>query len=88
MNLGKEDEYNEFKESMSQLDKGLKSVTAMLNRHGEATVYFGVADNGDDVGHGQERGKTADDFASDRAPSLGNLEELVHLALSLQVVRI
>lgn len=50
MNLGKEDEYNEFKESIGQLDKGLKSITSMLNRHGEATVYFGVADNGDVCG--------------------------------------
>ena len=36
MNLGKEDEHQEFKESLSQLNKGLKSITAMLNRHGEA----------------------------------------------------
>ena len=50
MNLGKEDEFQEFKESLGQLDKGLKSITAMLNRHGEATVYFGVADNGDVCG--------------------------------------
>lgn len=46
MNLGKEDEYQEFKEGMGQLDKGLKSLTAMLNRHGRATVYYGVNDNG------------------------------------------
>lgn len=47
MNLGKEDEYQEFKEGLGQLDKGLKSITAMLNRHGRATLYFGVKDNGD-----------------------------------------
>lgn len=50
MNLGKEDEYTEFKESLGQLDKGLKSITAMLNRHGEANLYFGVSDNGDVCG--------------------------------------
>ena len=50
MNLGKEDEYQEFKESLGQLDKGLKSITAMLNRHGEATVYFGVDDDGNVCG--------------------------------------
>lgn len=50
MNLGKENEYQEFKESLGQLDKGLKSITAMLNRHGKATVYFGVTDNGDVCG--------------------------------------
>lgn len=46
MNLGTENEYQEFKTSLGQLDKGLKSLSAMLNRHGRATVYFGVDDNG------------------------------------------
>ena len=50
MNLGIEDEYTEYKESLSQLDKGLKSLTAMLNKHGEGNVYFGVSDNGDVCG--------------------------------------
>ena len=50
MNLGIEDETQEFKESLGQLDKGLRSITAMLNRHGKATVYFGVLDNGDVCG--------------------------------------
>jgi predicted HTH transcriptional regulator len=50
MNVGKESEYQEFKESLGQLDKGLKSISAMLNKHGEATVYFGVKDNGDVCG--------------------------------------
>ena len=47
MNLGKENEKVEFKESLSQLDKGLKSLTAMLNRNGSGTVFFGVDDDGD-----------------------------------------
>ena len=46
MNIGQENEFQEFKESLAQLDKGLKSLTAMLNRHGTGTVYFGVDDNG------------------------------------------
>ena len=46
MNLGYENEKQEFKESLSQLDKGLKSLSAMLNRGAEGTVYFGVDDNG------------------------------------------
>lgn len=50
MNLGHESEYQEFKESLAQLDKGLKSITAMLNKHGEAAVYYGVNDNGDICG--------------------------------------
>ena len=50
MNLGKENEYQEIKESLSQLDKGLKSITSMLNKHGQATVYYGVDDNGNVCG--------------------------------------
>lgn len=50
MNLGIEDEFQEFKEGLGQLDKGLKSLTSMLNKHGKGTVYFGVNDNGDVVG--------------------------------------
>lgn len=50
MNLGREDEFWEFKESLGQLDKGLKSIVAMLNRHNAAIVYFGVDDNGNVVG--------------------------------------
>lgn len=46
MNLGIENERQEFKESLTQLDKGLKSLTAMLNRNTEGTVYFGVDDSG------------------------------------------
>ncbi len=50
MNLGNENEYQEFKEGLGQLDRGLKSVTSMLNKHGKATVYFGVDDNGEVCG--------------------------------------
>ncbi|MDO4842512.1 MAG: ATP-binding protein, partial [Phoenicibacter congonensis] len=50
MNLGIENEYQEFKAGLGQLDKGLKSLAAMLNKHGQAAVYFGVDDNGDVCG--------------------------------------
>lgn len=46
MNLGQENENQEFKQSLSQLDKGIKSLTAMLNRNQKGIVYFGVDDNG------------------------------------------
>ncbi len=46
MNLGQENEQQEFKLSLSQLDKGLRSLSAMLNRGAEGTVYFGVDDDG------------------------------------------
>ena len=50
MNIGKENEYTEFKESLIQLDKGLRSITSMLNKHGTGSVYFGVDDNGNVIG--------------------------------------
>lgn len=42
MDPGRKNEYQEFTESVAQLDKGLRSITAMLNKHDEATVYLGV----------------------------------------------
>ena len=50
MNVGEENEFNEFKESLAQLDKGLKSMTAMLNKHGRGKVFFGVDDDGNVIG--------------------------------------
>ena len=42
MNLGKESEKQEFKSGLGQLDRGLKSLSAMLNRKNEGNVYFDV----------------------------------------------
>ena len=50
MNLGRENETVEFKESMSHLDKAILSLTAMLNRRNQGTVYIGVDDGGEVVG--------------------------------------
>ena len=50
MNLGLESEKIEFKKSTSELVEGIISLSAMLNKHGEGTVYFGVKNNGDVVG--------------------------------------
>jgi ATP-dependent DNA helicase RecG len=47
MNLGKETETTEFKESTSERQKALESVAAIINKHGYGTLYFGVKDNGD-----------------------------------------
>lgn len=46
----KENEFIEFKESLSQLDKGLKSLSAMLNRNNHGKVYLGVKDDGEVCG--------------------------------------
>lgn len=45
-----EDEKQEFKTSLGQLDNGIDSLAAMLNKHCEGTIYFGVANNGEVVG--------------------------------------
>ena len=50
VNLGQETERIEFKKSTSELREGVISVCAMLNKHGEGTLYFGVKDNGDVIG--------------------------------------
>lgn len=55
-NLGLESETLEFKESTVELEKGIISLTSMLNKNGHGEVLFGVKDNGDVVG--QDIGKT------------------------------
>lgn len=45
-----EDEFYEFKTSLSELDKGIETIAAMLNKHGKADVYYGVANDGEAVG--------------------------------------
>lgn len=50
MNLGLESETLEFKKSTSEIKAGVISLTAMLNKHGEGTLYFGVKNNGDVIG--------------------------------------
>lgn len=50
MNLGCETEQIEFKKSTAELKEGIISLSAMLNKHGAATLYFGVANSGDVVG--------------------------------------
>jgi len=50
MNLGPESETVEHKKSTSELKKGLISVSAILNKHGHGTLYFGVENNGTVIG--------------------------------------
>ncbi len=50
MNLGIESETIEFKKSISEINDGVVSLSAMLNKHGEGTVYFGIKNNGDIIG--------------------------------------
>lgn len=50
MNLGKETEMLEFKTSTGELRQAMASVSAMLNKRGMGTLYFGVRPNGDVIG--------------------------------------
>lgn len=50
-NIGRENETLEFKESTAEFDKACKAIVAMLNKSGHGTIYFGVKDSGDVIGH-------------------------------------
>ena len=45
-----ETETTEFKKSLAELKQGLISLAAMLNKHGQAELWFGIAPNGKSVG--------------------------------------
>ena len=51
MNLGAENETTEFKKTTGEIKEGIISIAAMLNKHCRATLYFGVKNNGDIIGH-------------------------------------
>lgn len=50
MNLGQESENLEFKKSISELKEGIISISSILNKNGQGTLYFGVKNNGDIIG--------------------------------------
>ena len=50
MRFGKETETLEFKKSTAEIKEACASISAMLNKHGVGTVYFGVNPKGDVVG--------------------------------------
>ncbi len=45
-----ETETTEFKKSLAELQQGLISLAAMLNKHGQGELWFGIAPNGNAVG--------------------------------------
>ncbi len=49
-NVPYESECVEFKASLAQLDKGIASLAAMLNKNGHGKVVFGVLDDGEVIG--------------------------------------
>ena len=50
MNIGYETETIEFKKTTGELKEGIISLTAMLNKHSNGTLYFGVKNDGDVIG--------------------------------------
>ena len=50
VNIGKETEFVEFKETTAETEKGIVSMSTMLNKHGKRDTFFGVKNNGDVVG--------------------------------------
>ena len=62
MNLGKETETLEFKKSTGEVKAAMDDICAILNKHGEGKLIFGVKPNGDVCG--QEVGnESLDDVA-------------------------
>lgn len=70
MNLGNENENIEFKESTSELEDAIKDITAILNKRGSGSLYFGVANDGNVIG--MSIGKKTE---SDIAAKIGNTIE-------------
>ena len=73
MNIGKETEFVEFKKSTSETKEGIISITSILNKHKNGTLYFGVKDNGDvigqDIGKDTER-KLSRDISDNIKPAI------------------
>ena len=55
MNIGKENEFIEFKKTTAEKDAGIISIASILNKHQKGVLYFGVKDNGEVCG--QDVGK-------------------------------
>lgn len=50
MNIGKESENVEFKQTTGELKSSMDDVASILNKSGSGTLYFGIKPNGDVVG--------------------------------------
>lgn len=50
MKLNAEDEFIEHKKSTAELDDSMESISAILNKHGRGTLYFGTLSDGTIVG--------------------------------------
>ena len=79
----RESETIEFKRSTAQLKEGVISICAMLNKHHQGKVYFGVKDDGSVCGH--EIGKKT---LSDISHEMRNhLKPIPSLTIRTEVIR-
>lgn len=47
MNIGKENEFIEFKKTLTEEKEAIISMSSILNKHSSGTLYFGVLNNGE-----------------------------------------
>lgn len=50
MNIGSETEQIEFKKSNGEINEGIVSIAAILNKHQSGELYFGVKNDGTVLG--------------------------------------
>lgn len=60
MGLGRESETVEFKKTTGEIEEALIAMVAMLNKHHEGTIYFGVNNDGEIVGQSIGEGTLRD----------------------------
>ena len=77
-----ETETTEFKKSLAELNQGLISLAAMLNKHGQAELWFGIAPNGKPVGL-EINGKTQRDVSQKIA---AHIEPRIYPEITQQTV--
>lgn len=54
MNLGRETEQKEYKESTGSLSEAADDICAILNKHGSGELYFRVRDDGEAIGKSEK----------------------------------
>lgn len=68
----KENEFVEYKKSLSQLKEGIISLSSMLNKHNKGEVYFGIDDDGNAVKFNIGK-KTLSDISNELGAKLKSL---------------
>ena len=85
MNLGRESEYLEFKETTNELDNAIEDISAILNKHGRGILYFGVRNNGDargfDIGESTKRDISRKIYEKIKPQIFPTIEEIPELRI-------